>query len=392
MLIIKHPSENNNSIGRLVYNDTLEHIARNRPNALICEYVDDRSLLKLLNENEFSVVVATKDISYQTSVMLKGMDLIQIILGQKDELAETADIIVDPLYRRSEQFLVGPKYLTPPLLKKYGAEAIAGILKMDAGLLQKEVDSNQAEDKLLEVIDLYKKLEWDSDFFGVNIGYVSCLRLTPSIERRVKDYIRKEKIDMLEYLCNCHDKKSVLTAEKNGYSFVDIRLTFEQTLGECSETTLPSGFSVRKANKSDIGKLRRIASSIYKLSRYYYDANFDEAKVTEFYSNWVEKAVLGTFDDYAYVLCDGNEPVGFCSIKEQRENAASIGLFGMSFDYAGKGLAAGLLQVVLNRLKRDRIDYVEVVTQGRNYGAQRLYQRLGFITKSTELWYHKWFH
>tara|TARA_Y100000031_G_C7967214_1_gene268715 strand:- start:160 stop:300 length:141 start_codon:yes stop_codon:yes gene_type:complete len=33
---------------------------------------------------------------------------------------------------------------------------------------------------------------------------------------------------------------------------------------------------------------------------------------------------------------------------------------------------------------------VFVVTQGRNYAAQRLYLNVGFLTKETELWYHKW--
>ena len=31
-----------------------------------------------------------------------------------------------------------------------------------------------------------------------------------------------------------------------------------------------------------------------------------------------------------------------------------------------------------------------LVTQGRNLYAQRLYQKAGFFTKGTELWYHKW--
>jgi len=35
---------------------------------------------------------------------------------------------------------------------------------------------------------------------------------------------------------------------------------------------------------------------------------------------------------------------------------------------------------------------ITVVTQGRNVAAQRLYQRLGFVTRSLELTYHKWFY
>jgi ribosomal protein S18 acetylase RimI-like enzyme len=38
-----------------------------------------------------------------------------------------------------------------------------------------------------------------------------------------------------------------------------------------------------------------------------------------------------------------------------------------------------------------RIAKVNVVTQGRNVRAQRLYQKSGFATDSVMLWYHKWF-
>jgi hypothetical protein len=31
-----------------------------------------------------------------------------------------------------------------------------------------------------------------------------------------------------------------------------------------------------------------------------------------------------------------------------------------------------------------------VVTQARNVPAQRLYQKCGFITRSVELWFHRW--
>jgi len=45
----------------------------------------------------------------------------------------------------------------------------------------------------------------------------------------------------------------------------------------------------------------------------------------------------------------------------------------------------------LELLRQEGITHAEVVTQGRNYGAQRMYQRCGFVTRTTELWYHKWF-
>jgi len=323
--------------------------------------------------------------------LIKGLDLVQVVIGLRDDLTETADIIIDPLLKKSDRYFVGTKYLLTSILEKVSLGDVAPLLRISPELLGKEVKHNEAGTELLNIAKLYQKLEWDSEFFGINIAYISCLRLTPNIERHVKNFIRREKIGMLTYQCNCHDNKSVVTAEKNGYSFVDIRLTFEQFLKDKGPIGGRDGYSIKKGVPQDIGVLKKLAGNIYKLSRYYYDSNFDRAKVTEFYSNWIEKAVLGTFDDYVYVLCHLDKPIGFCSIKEHRGNTARIGLFGMSSDYAGKGLSQYLLNSSLQKLKQNGIDYVEVVTQGRNYGALRLYQRCGFVTKATELWYHKWF-
>ena len=46
---------------------------------------------------------------------------------------------------------------------------------------------------------------------------------------------------------------------------------------------------------------------------------------------------------------------------------------------------------VLHSLEKSDVKQVHVVTQGRNYSAQRLYQRAGFIIDNIETYYHKWF-
>ena len=71
-------------------------------------------------------------------------------------------------------------------------------------------------------------------------------------------------------------------------------------------------------------------------------------------------------------------------------NSASIGVLGLNQDYTNLGLGKYMLNKVIEALYGDGVTYIDVVTQGRNYGAQRLYQRCGFVTRSTELWYHEW--
>ena len=380
------------NVRTVVYRATLEYIMENLSNATVYKFANNQDLLKYVREHTFSSVISTNEILPDTAFILKGMGLVQIVIGMRKELMDISDIIIDPLIRNSEKYVTGTGYLLPSLLTNIPVKSLADIIGIDMDTLVEEASHNEAENDLLDVAQLCQKLQWDSNFFGINVGYLSCLRLTPNIEKHVKKFVRKEKIDLLEYRCNCHDRESVVTSENNGYSFVDIRLTYENVLKNNNKVRDRKHYSVRKGCDCDIEKLQKIATDIYKDSRYYFDDNFDKDKVITFYVDWVAKAIKGQFDDYAYVLYDNKEPIGFCTIKEIRKKVVRIGLFGMNSKYRGEGLATYLLGKSLQNLSEQGFDYVEVVTQGRNYAAQRLYQKCGFVTKSTELWYHKWFH
>ena len=154
--------------------------------------------------------------------------------------------------------------------------------------------------------------------------------------------------------------------------------------------TLPEGFSFGLAKPEHIEELKKVGSNIYKDSRYYFDGHFDSQKINEFYRGWVEKAVLGTFDDVCYCVFKGDKPVGFCTLRYTKLESANIGLVGFSEDFQGLGLGKKLMNHVISESAAKGIKKIFVVTQGRNYSAQRLYQSAGFKTFSTELWYHKW--
>lgn len=243
-----------------------------------------------------------------------------------------------------------------------------------------------------DIIQVVKKLSWDSEFFGFPVAFLSCLHLNPAIVRFVFDFCRAHAIKLLEYQCDCHDRQSVLLAEKHGFNFADIRMTFERDLSATFPAArFPDGFSLDTGSEADIPRLMEIADGLYLHSRYFFDTNFCRDKVRIFYQDWVRKAVTGSFDDQIFVLRDPSGPAGFCTIKYGDGGAARIRLVGLDPAFAGKNLGQVLLTGTLQQLVGRDVRYAQVVTQGRNYAAQRLYQRCGFITRKTELWYHKWF-
>lgn len=315
-------------------------------------------------ENNNIEVIISNGLPREWYLISKGMKIVTITIDSLERFVEFADIIIDYQSKNSNKYFTGDEY------------AIC-----------------DNPDKLVEVNEIFNLItmfEWDSEFFGFPVAYISSRHLTENVYFQIKKFIKKNKIRLVEYLCNCHDNESVRIAEQNGFHFTDIRLSFEKKLFEDRPITLQAPIIFGRAEQKHIPELRELCHNLYRDSRYYFDGNFAIEKIHEFYKNWIEKAVHGTLDDESYCLFADNSPIGFCTIRYNPANTASIGLFGLSKLYHGKGLAQKLLHLVDNNLIEKNIKKLYVVTQGRNYSAQRLYQRSGFITKATELWYHKW--
>lgn len=308
-------------------------------------------------------VVVSNGLPVELYDSFHGLKVVNITFDKMSTYSHLADIVIDFQSESRDQYFTGPTYQLKPV--------------------------NELE--IFEVISLITKLEWDSRFFDFGVSFLGCHHLTESISYRVNQFVKNHSIRLVEYLCNCHDQRSVLLAEKEGYHFVDIRLSFSQNLDPVIDSELPAGITYGLASKEHILNLRSMSEGLYKDSRYFFDKHFPIDLVREFYRLWVEKAVLGLFDHECHCLFDQKEPIGFCTIRYNSKRTANIGLFGLRPDYQNRGLAKNLIKHAIGEIYRNGIETLSVVTQGRNYTAQRLYQSCGFRTQYTELWYHKWF-
>lgn len=237
-------------------------------------------------------------------------------------------------------------------------------------------------------------LEWDSKFFGFPVAQICSNRLNKNSLQEVLNFCQKNEVKLLQFKCDAHHRQSVLLAEKNNFHFADVRITLAKklTIENSYVDKLPNKISFRLGDNSDIPVLKDIVTDIYTNSRYYFDTNFPRNDVHGFYRNWIEKSVIGNFDDFVWVLCNDDIPIACCSILyDSSRLSATIGLFAVDDKMSGKGLGNLLLSKVLSTLSSEGVKKVSVVTQGRNYGAQRLYQRAGFQSEKMEIYYHCWF-
>ena len=243
-------------------------------------------------------------------------------------------------------------------------------------------------DRVADLLMVFDRLPWDTDFFGVEIARIYPQRLTEQLLDFALEEAERIGSRCVYYLCDCHHAESVRLAEAARFSFVDIRLTLERSAEE-----RPADPAIRDAREGDLPAIEAVARHAYEFSRYYFDHQFSREDCERFYSDWVRKCVLGELAERTFVVVDDQDaPLGYIAVSRSTAATAVITLLGVSDDARGQGVARRLIDRAVGWAAEQGASRIEVVTQGRNYGAQRAYMRAGFLTAKNELWYHLWRH
>jgi dTDP-4-amino-4,6-dideoxy-D-galactose acyltransferase len=234
--------------------------------------------------------------------------------------------------------------------------------------------------------DLCQYLEWDSSFFGLRIARASRSRYEEDSFVRMLAHCNEDRIDCLYLLAESNDAQTVRLCQAHQFQFVDIRLTLDTNTDNQVQIRHDD---IRPHLSDDIPELRAIARVSHQDSRFYYDPLFPRSLSDRLYETWIENSCNG-YADQVLVATDKEKLVGYisCHIKG---SMGQIGLLSVSGDAQGKGFGSKLIQAALGWFAENGAVEVLVVTQGRNVGAQRVYQKNGFLTKSVQLWYHRWF-
>lgn len=227
-------------------------------------------------------------------------------------------------------------------------------------------------------------LEWDSAFFGRRIARVNGHTLTPALLAQVDAFCHAEHIDGLYFLASASDDETTRLAERAGFALVDIRLTLDRPL---QAQAMPP--EAHPASMADLPALQAIARGSFADSRFYHDPMIERAQADRLYETWIARSLEG-YADVVLITRDARGPSGFITCKRLDALSGDIGLVAVRQDCAGAGLGGVLTQAALAWFSAQGLQRAQVVTQGRNIAAQRLYQKWGFRTGAIALWYHRW--
>lgn len=245
-------------------------------------------------------------------------------------------------------------------------------------------------------------LTWDTEFFGCRIAKVRSTRLDEAAASSIDAWCQQHGIECLYLLADLDDPTTLEVASGHGYTMVDVRMTLHLDAPFHAATGNEDGSWTRMVADPDRDRLRDIAAGSFADSRFYFDRGFPKARCDALYDTWLSRDVDAAFDDpkrHAVVVAETDGQVaGFVTcelvgstVDASQPAAGTIGLVGVHRDARGRGVGRAVLDGALSWLDERGAATVSVVTQGRNVGAQRLYQQRGFRTDSVQAWFHKWF-
>ena len=104
-------------------------------------------------------------------------------------------------------------------------------------------------------------------------------------------------------------------------------------------------------------------------------------------------AARRTGPDLALAAVKDGEVIGYITGLVEKENNTGIyDLTGVRESARRSGVGQELFRSGLDWCARNQVPSIWVATQGRNVATQRMIQRHGFLPKSCQLYYHKWFN
>ncbi|SHM93791.1 GNAT family N-acetyltransferase [Flavobacterium xinjiangense] len=225
-----------------------------------------------------------------------------------------------------------------------------------------------------------ERLEWDSSFFGYEVGKIVA---NDTAIFGLNDFIERTKEFKLIYLFS---KQSISLPN---ITLVDTKVVLSQVCTEivAEDNVLIQSFNSKKHCFAELKELA-LESGIY--SRFYIDKNFRNQEYEKLYTRWIENAVndAATFD--IIIAIRNNAIIGFATLNKKNSLLADIGLVAVSKNSRGLGVGKQLIQEGILRSKIAGFTEIQVVTQMNNVAAMKLYQSANFKIKEITNIYHLW--
>lgn len=227
-----------------------------------------------------------------------------------------------------------------------------------------------------------RRLDWDSDFFGREVGRLDLNNVSLDVETIPESfsfvYIFSDR-PLTDAELQCSRGSIHLADEKRIYHKQQLNIS-----------TVREGIQSFHPDRKIPERLYELAIQSGHHSRFSTDPHLPPSYFQQLYRTWLERSVSRAIADEVLVYETEGQIRGFVTlgIKNGRPD---IGLIAVHTNDRSSGIGAALLQAAEQwAVQSAHRSEIQVVTQGSNQGACRFYEKNEYMVDTVNYVYHWW--
>jgi len=229
-------------------------------------------------------------------------------------------------------------------------------------------------------------LEWDSNFFGYPVARVF---LDKDGNDSIDDIFRElasEKYRLTYFFVSPTEEELMNYLVKKGAKLVDQKVFYSKS----AENHNHINHNIIEFQGEQINeRLKALVLQAGLFSRYRLDDNFTNNEYERLYVEWLTKSLNKTIAFKTLVATKGYDINGLI-ILGKKGHHGDISLAAVDPNYRGQGLGYDLFCAADNLFYDMGFEVIKTVTQMKNTGACKLYEKCNFHIEKISNVYHYW--
>jgi dTDP-4-amino-4,6-dideoxy-D-galactose acyltransferase len=235
-----------------------------------------------------------------------------------------------------------------------------------------------------------EKLNWDSDFFGFNVGRVFIGNGDEENAGLIYNLGKAQGFRVVYVILSDWNKRIHETLTRNGAKLMDKKTLYARgvTPAQPQQALFPV---IEYDDHFFTNELVDLALASGRYSRFLMDESFGKEPFERLYLEWLRNSINGKFADKVWLAIDKDHVIGFVTAKKLMEDKSGhVGLIAVSEEYRGKKVGKALMEKCNEWYANHQLERATVVTQGDNIPACRFYESVGYHVGKVEYYYHIW--
>ncbi len=231
-------------------------------------------------------------------------------------------------------------------------------------------------------------LDWDSEFFGFKVvrithREVTAVQVDITLRRLKGQGVRLAYWPLASPL-------QPTDVERHGGRLVDRKTTFRLELNDTADREDSTDSLVEPYSEfMSMHQLEDLAVQSGAYSRFASDPQVPRGKCEQLYRMWIRQSVLRENANEVLVIRQKGSLLGVVTLGEKNGHG-NIGLLAVDRSARGKGYGERLVGAAEGWFRRRNYSRAQVVTQGENVAACRLYKKCGYRIEQVDYFYHFW--